>query len=70
VEGAVGRVERRGVVDFLVKYVRPDKIDGVYLPEISGKQAVWNWHPMSSAILKKLDPSVALCRLVGLCYNA
>lgn len=43
VEGAVWRVERdkptgkRGekkrVVDFLVKYVRPDKEDGIYLPE-------------------------------------
>lgn len=42
-EGAVWRVERQGAVDFLVKYVRPDKIDGAYLPEISGKEPVWNW---------------------------
>src|SRR6266496_246483 len=34
-EGAVWRVERTGIVDFLGKYVRPDKIDGCYLPEIS-----------------------------------
>ena len=55
VEGAVWRVERneltnpgkdgqrRWIVDFLVKYVRPDKQDGIYLPEISGKKSVWNW---------------------------
>ena len=43
VEGAVWRVERKGKVDFLTKYVRPDKVDGCYLPEISGKEPVWNW---------------------------
>src|SRR5207302_8562788 len=37
VEGAVWRVERRGKVDFLGKYVRPDKRDGCYLPELSGQ---------------------------------
>lgn len=31
VEGAVWRVERKGVVDFLCKYVRPSKVDGKYL---------------------------------------
>ena len=45
VEGAVWRVERQGKVDFLAKYVRPDKQDGIYLPEVSGKEAVWNWRP-------------------------
>lgn len=45
VEGAVWRVERKGVVDFLVKYVRPDKIDGAFLPEISGKEPILNWRP-------------------------
>jgi len=45
VEGAVWRVERKGEVDFLAKWVRPDKIDGLYLPEISGKEPVWNWRP-------------------------
>ena len=55
VEGAVWRVERdkatgkggqkKRVVDFLVKYVRSDKIDGRYLPEVSGQPAVWNWWP-------------------------
>lgn len=55
VEGAVWRVERneltnpgknsdrKSIVDFLVKYVRPDKEDGIYLPEISGRKPVWNW---------------------------
>ncbi len=49
VEGCVWRVERnrlidkhsgkrKSVVDFLVKYVRPDKVDGCYLPEVSGKE--------------------------------
>ncbi|MFY9222856.1 MAG: hypothetical protein WAQ98_09315, partial [Blastocatellia bacterium] len=54
VEGAVWRIERnelinRGkggerqiVVDFLVKYVRPDKIDGHYLPELSNLPPVFN----------------------------
>jgi hypothetical protein len=30
-EGAVWRVERMGKVDFLGKFVRPDKVDGKYL---------------------------------------
>ncbi|NJM15505.1 MAG: hypothetical protein HC896_09165 [Bacteroidales bacterium] len=42
IEGAVWRVERDKKVDFLVKYVRQDKQDGRYLPEISGKDPVWN----------------------------
>lgn len=42
-EGVVYRVERHGKVDFLCKWVRPDKVDGKYLPEISGKPPVWNW---------------------------
>lgn len=33
VEGAIWRVERKGEVDFLCKYVRPDKVDGKYLEE-------------------------------------
>ena len=38
------RVEREGTVDFLAKYVRAGKVDGAYLPEISGRE-VWNWRP-------------------------
>ncbi len=30
-------------VKMLAKYVRPDKVDGAYLPEQSGKEPVWNW---------------------------
>lgn len=45
VEGAVWRVERGGSVDFLAKYVRPDKVDGCYLPDIAGCEAVWHWTP-------------------------
>lgn len=41
VEGAVWRCEREGRVEFLAKYVRPEKIDGRYLPEVSGAEAIW-----------------------------
>jgi hypothetical protein len=40
-----GRPERQPIVDFLVKYVRPDKVDGYYLPELSGNPPVYNWQP-------------------------
>jgi hypothetical protein len=55
VEGAVWRVERylpvekkkgsdrRWVVDFLTKYVRPDKKDGIFLPGIgTNEHPIWN----------------------------
>lgn len=54
VEGCVWRVERNGKVDFLAKYVRPDKVDGSYLPERGNESdgtlttdgvEVWNWRP-------------------------
>lgn len=53
-EGVVYRIERyvqkdkhmkgnrKMIVDYLAKYVRPDKKDGIYLPEISGKNPVYN----------------------------
>lgn len=44
-EGAVWKIERRGKFDFNCKYVRPDKIDGIYLPEKSGSNEIWNWSP-------------------------
>lgn len=44
-EGVVYRVERHGEVEFLAKWVRPDKVDGKYLPYVSGKPEVWNWLP-------------------------
>jgi len=40
IEGAVWRVERKGAVDFLCKYVRPDKVDGKYL---SGDPVINTW---------------------------
>lgn len=45
VEGAVWRCERKGVVDFLGKYVRPDKVDGKYLENVTGGDPVYNWRP-------------------------
>lgn len=51
IEGAVWRVERMGKVDFLVKWVRPDKVDGRYLEAITGGQPVWNWQPVDAAEL-------------------
>lgn len=45
VEGVVYRVERSGAIDYLVKWVRPDKVDGCLLPEVSRAEAVWNWRP-------------------------
>lgn len=63
VEGAVWRVERNVLidkkkggerqwqVDFLVKYVRPEKQDGIYLPEISGTGTpIWNKLPMTPGL--------------------
>lgn len=43
IEGYIWRVERHGKVDFITKYVRPDKVDGKYLPENNGTgQPIWN----------------------------
>ena len=47
-EGVVWRVERKGKVDFLAKYVRPDKVDGLYFPELTGGELVWNWKPATA----------------------
>ena len=47
-EGVVYRVERSGEFDFMAKWVRPDKVDGKYLPDVTGSQftePVWNWRP-------------------------
>ena len=40
-EGSVWRVENAGKVDFLAKYVRKDKVDGKYIPEVSGNPPIW-----------------------------
>ncbi len=42
-EGIIYRVERKGEVDFLAKFVRNDFVPGKYLPEISGKEPVFNY---------------------------
>jgi hypothetical protein len=42
-EGAVWVVERDGVFEFTAKFVRPDKVDGKLLPEISGGPEILNW---------------------------
>jgi hypothetical protein len=44
-EGAVWRCERRGEFDFIAKFVRHEKRDGAYLPEISGVPPIWHWLP-------------------------
>lgn len=52
VEGAVWRVERKGKVDFLTKYVRSCKIDGKYFPELTGKDSIWHWHYDENKVYK------------------
>lgn len=42
VEGLIYRIERRGEVDFLCKYVNHDHQTGRYLPEISGNKILTN----------------------------
>ncbi len=52
-EGAIWRVERfaparkKTIVDFLAKYVRPEKEDGQYLPMPTHpeRQSIWLWKP-------------------------
>lgn len=43
IEGAVWRVERNDKVVFLCKYVRHEKVDGCYLPKLTGESEIWNW---------------------------
>lgn len=42
VEGLIYRIERKGQVDFLTKYVRQDKEDGKYFPEKNNGVTTWN----------------------------
>lgn len=51
-EGAVWRVERKGKVDFLTKWVRPTLIPGALLSSITGKPDVWNNWPGRGAYLQ------------------
>ena len=41
-EGFIYRVYRNHKFDFIAKWVRPDFVPGIYLPEISGKDEVFN----------------------------
>ena len=56
VEGAVWRVERRGEVNFVAKWVRSDKRDGCYLPEMNDGVSVWNWRPGEATPLPSPPP--------------
>lgn len=51
VEGVVYRVERRGLVDFLAKFVRSSYVPGRFLPDVNPEikpgGEVWNWTPGS-----------------------
>jgi len=49
VEGAMWRIERAGRVLHRAKFVRAGKTDGAYLPENSGKPALWNWTDSTGA---------------------
>lgn len=60
VEGVVWRVQRRGKVDFLVKYLKPYKVDGLYLPERTGNAPIWNWYPNYSQSEALASPNKAL----------
>jgi len=48
-EGVVYRVEKicrgRPVVVLVAKWVRPGKVDGAYLPESSGREALYHYRP-------------------------
>lgn len=45
VEGAIWRIERKGEVDFLTKFVRSGKEDGKYFPENNNGVITWNTYP-------------------------
>jgi hypothetical protein len=44
-EGLIWRLERNNQLIFKAKYIFPDKVDGCYLTEKTGKPEIWNWHP-------------------------
>jgi hypothetical protein len=43
VEGVIYRVERNREVDFITKFVKQSKVDGIYLPENNNGETIWNW---------------------------
>ena len=60
VEGVVWRCEKNGNVDFLAKYVRGDKEDGLYLPERNSEytEPTWNTFPGVEKYIKKLKGKI------------
>lgn len=44
VEGAVWRVERKGIFDFIAKYVRPEKVDGLYMQDSKYDESKYIWN--------------------------
>lgn len=56
IEGVVYRVERRGEVDFLAKYVRNDKVDGKYLKD----EPIWLWRPKGGTTPTGRDAAAGL----------
>lgn len=42
-EGLVWKLQRNKKIIFMAKYVRKDKVDGLYLTEKTGKDSIWNW---------------------------
>jgi ATP-dependent RNA circularization protein (DNA/RNA ligase family) len=62
IEGAVWRIEHEGKVEFLLKYVTPDKVDGCYLPQNRGvdeSHILWNWWGSVGSCIDELkDPNL------------
>lgn len=50
-EGAVWRVERKGKVDFLAKFVRPDHVPGKYIPGLKGTETILNESSLNTGII-------------------
>lgn len=55
IEGVVYRCEREGRVDFLAKWVRPDKEDGKYLANLRGCAERWHWRPSDPVSARPLS---------------
>lgn len=49
VEGAVWVCERDGQFDFMAKHVVLDKVDGSFLPVVTGGSDIWNFPPEEAA---------------------
>ena len=47
VEGSVWRIETGGKFNFLAKYVRPEKVDGKYFENVTGKPTIFMCDPLA-----------------------